>query len=280
MRALSAIAHVIRRACVTPLALVRELGNSVRIAADARSAARIGTDAVLYRLMRLVRPPRADAVRRVRLRPSVEVAYRLNRGDYLVVRELWMDEAYRLPFPLEPRTMIDLGANIGLTCLWLSLSYPLTTIVAVEPLASNVRLLRDNLARNRIDATVIEAAVGPEDGVTGFKPNRDFTAGRIDLSGEPVSVVSMPTLLARLPPSTLVDLLKIDIEGAEQQLLSGDLGWLDRVRSIIIEFHLDRVDRDALVERIERHGLRYLPAGSVHRHSMDAFVRVEEPGVT
>lgn len=214
-------------------------------------------------------------MRRVRLRSGVELVYRLNRGDYIAVRELWMDEAYRLPFALEPRTVIDLGANIGLTCLWLSRRYPVSTIIAVEPLASNVRLLRENLARNQLDATVVEAAVGPQDGQARFQAARDFTAGRLDPTGEPVRVVSMPTLLELLPASSLVDLLKIDIEGAEGQLLSGELDWLDAVRSIVIEFHLDRVDRGSLVERVEGRGFRYVPAGSVHRHSMDAFVRTD-----
>jgi hypothetical protein len=36
-----------------------------------------------------------------------------------------------------------------------------------------------------------------------------------------------------------VDLLKVDIEGAEVQLLQGDLSWLDHVRVVAIEFHGD-----------------------------------------
>ena len=50
-----------------------------------------------------------------------------------------------------------------------------------------------------------------------------------------VSVVSMDTLLRKLPPGVDVDLVKMDIEGGEGPLLQENLGWLPCVKSLIVE---------------------------------------------
>jgi methyltransferase FkbM-like protein len=51
---------------------------------------------------------------------------------------------------------------------------------------------------------------------------------------------------------TTVDILKVDIEGAEVQLFSGNLDWLERVRALLIEFHDEsrqESDFDAIMRR-------------------------------
>jgi|SRR5579875_465611 len=44
---------------------------------------------------------------------GVSITYRRNRGDLQSIREVFIDEAYRLPTGFAPRTILDLGANIG-----------------------------------------------------------------------------------------------------------------------------------------------------------------------
>ena len=84
-------------------------------------------------------------------------------------------------------------------------------------------------------------------------------------------MVSMSTLLRRIPEGTNIDLMKMDIEGGEQELLTGDVAWLVRVRSIIAEFHPEVVDYPGLIKRLERAGFRYLSPALTGR--MDSFVR-------
>jgi len=53
-----------------------------------------------------------------------------------------------------------------------------------------------------------------------------------------------------------VDLIKIDVEGAERELFQGDLSWLERTRAIAIEFHGDSrrtCQFDEIVKRFEFH---------------------------
>ena len=167
----------------------------------------------------------------------------------------------------------NLGANIGLTSLWLARRYGISRIVAVEPSSPNARLTRLNLFSNEVPAEVIEAAVGPNDGMASFETSADSNQGHLGKGGTDVVVLSMPTLLAWLPGDALVDLMKMDIEGGEQALLTGDLGWLSRVRSIVAEFHPDRVDYPGLVKRIQESGFKYFPSNSAGFENMDSFIR-------
>jgi FkbM family methyltransferase len=57
-----------------------------------------------------------------------------------------------------------------------------------------------------------------------------------DAAGERYPGISMSTLMQRYGISE-IDLLKIDIEGAETELFSGDVSWLTRTGAIAIEFH-------------------------------------------
>jgi FkbM family methyltransferase len=258
----------------TARAIRHDLRGGARVAADAPSFLRLATDLLLGRLAGHVAVPRWNRERTIRVCGGIELCYRLNRGDLQSVREVWIDEVYRLPFDLTPHHVVDLGANIGLTSLWLAYRYGCRTIIAVEPSPENARLARLNLQRNHIQAEVVEAAVGPCDGTAYFQEGRASNLGRLAPTGRPVRQVSMPLLLQKLPSGVDVDLLKVDIEGSEEPLLRENLDWLGRVRSIIAEFHPDMVDYPSLIRKLEAQGFRYIPAHSaVGFDSMDAFLR-------
>jgi FkbM family methyltransferase len=255
-----------------------ELRGGFKLTADAPSFLRFATDVVLSRVVRHV--PAAAALgnreHTIRVRGGVTLRYRLNRGDLQSLREVWIDEAYRLPFDVNPKILVDLGANIGLSSVWLAREYGPTTIVAVEPSPENARLARMNLELNNISAEVVEAAVGASDGTVYFEDAQDSNMGHVATSGRAVRQVSMRTVLERLPAGSEIDLLKMDIEGGEGPLLdaAADLAWLGRVRSIIAETHRDVIDHPALVRTLESRGFRYLPAHSGHRFDdLDGFVR-------
>jgi len=221
--------------------------------------------------MRLADPPGAGRRRRIDIHGAGTVTYRLNRGDIQSIREVWMQDGYRLPFAATVRVVVDLGANIGLTSMWLTRHHAVDTCVAVEPSPENAALARENLAGN--STTVIEAAVGPRDGTVFFAESRESNLGRVAENGQPVSAISMTTLLRNLPLGADVDVLKVDIEGAELELFSEHTEWLSSVKNIIIEIHPDRIDSQSVISSIVDAGFDYIPAGSVFPGSMDAFVR-------
>jgi FkbM family methyltransferase len=272
-----AIGDYLKRARETARGVAHELRGGLALTADAASFARFASDVILSRLMQRVPLPNRDRDRMIRVRGGLQLHYRLNRGDIQSIREVWIDECYRLPFDLKPTRLVDLGANIGLTSLWFVHRYGCQTVIAVEPSPDNARLTRLNLERNQIVSEVIEAAVGPRDGTAMFEDASESNLGRVGGSngGRTVTMVSMETLLLRLPPGAEIDLIKMDIEGGEGPLLQDDnLKWLGRVRSIIAEFHPTLIDYPAVIKSVERQGFRYVPAHSAGNFdSMDAFIR-------
>ena len=174
-----------------------------------------------YRLLRVWRPRGRARLRTITLAHDTKVTYRCNRSDLLSLREVWVDEVYRLPTDARPRSFVDLGANIGLASVWFARTYRCELIVAVEPLPDNARLLRRNLQQNGIAATVLECAVGPPAGQAGFAPSEGPNSGRLAPDGGlAVEVCSMDGVLAALGAHDGgADVVKIDIEGAEGDLL-------------------------------------------------------------
>ena len=238
-----------------------------------RSLLRYAVDIVLYRALYVGDLPGRDRERSVALSGGVELTYRLNRGDIQTIREVWVEECYRPPVEVPLDCVVDLGANIATTSLWYASAAQATRFVCVEPDAENARLARRNLERNHVRAEVLEAAVGASDGSTAFRADRSANLGRAGDGDERVAMLSMRTVLARIPEGVRVDLVKMDIEGGEEAVLGGDLGWLDRVQSLIVEFHPELVEHEKLIGLVTARGFRYIPAGAARPSSMDFFTR-------
>lgn len=237
-----------------------ELVGAARITADWRSAIRLGSDMMIYRTLRLMHCS-SSRLRQIRI-PDATICYRLNRGDIQTIREVWIQEAYRLPRHAEPGVVVDLGANIGMTSVFLARRHGARYLVAVEPSPENAGLARMNLSLNGIDATVIEAAVAAKDGEGYFAAHTDSNLGRLASDGKNVNLLTVDSVLAASPTGR-ADLLKMDIEGGEAAALEGDPSWLERVDSLLVEFHPDLVDYPALVAKIEAAGFRHFSGGTL-----------------
>jgi FkbM family methyltransferase len=230
-----------------------------RLAHGPRSFARLAVDVFLYRLLRLG-TRFGGRRRRVQLRDGAVLHYRLDRGDIRTIREVWSDEVYLLPPPAGPRTLVDLGANIGLASVWLARRYGCDHVLAVEPWPANAQVARLNLEANGLPAELVEAAVGPATGPghldhAAAAAERDSALARLGDSGLPVQVLSIRDILERLPGGRTPDLVKIDVEGAEDHLLTGDLTWLADVKVVVAELHCHMVDCEALIANLRSAGL-------------------------
>jgi FkbM family methyltransferase len=188
----------------------------------------------------------AGRVVRVRLRP-LEGREFLLRPSTSDADTVWGTFAghYHLP-PAEasqPRLIWDLGANIGLTMADMAVRFPSARIVGVEIDRENVELARRNLRPWADRCEVLEAGIWPEDGEIRYHRLVGGTAGHHvadvpDDAGVVIApAVSPGTLLARSGPQAVVDFAKIDIEGAERELLRKGTEWTARVRTITVEVH-------------------------------------------
>lgn len=171
------------------------------------------------------------------------------------------------------RTIVDLGANIGLASLYFSAHYPDCRIFAVEPNPDTYRVLTLNmegLVRAGRCQTFPGAVWGSESELVAAA---DWSQGRFSRfamtegaanapAGDGASIKGLPIdKLFEVAGFERVDLLKSDIEGAEVELFKGDLGWLDRVGAIAIEFHGDSRASTRFDEVVAARGFRVLDAG-------------------
>jgi hypothetical protein len=72
---------------------------------------------------------------------------------------------------------------------------------------------------------------------------------------------------------TSIDVLKVDIEGSEEELFIEEADWLKCAKLIIAEFHPTLIDYPATVRAIAKRGFRHYPARTLFGDSMDMFMR-------
>jgi FkbM family methyltransferase len=164
-----------------------------------------------------------------------------------MLRETFRDRVHVPPAPIETRgvrTIVDLGANAGMTVAANALRYRDATIVAVELDPENAELARRNTARWADRVTILQGAVWTEDGEVPYarQPGNEFGFSVTRANG-PQAVApafSMATILARVPDGARVNFLKMDIEGVEAMLMSGEhADWAQRVDAIALQVHDD-----------------------------------------
>lgn len=253
-----------------------EIRRAAHLTVDLRSLARLSFDLLLYRRPFIDIIPRKwmNKERSIRIRDGITLTYRLNKGDIWSLREVWLFECYKFPANIHPEWVLDLGANIGMTSVWLASRYSVKKVIAVEPAKSNEALTRQNLMQNQVSAIVIAAAIGSRDGSVVFVEHPASNFGQVDYSESgSTPMISMNTLMERYCNGRKIDLLKLDIEGGEEELLGSNLEWLERVDAIIAEFHPGCVDYPGLVMKLQERGFRYIPANSVFPDNMDSFIR-------
>jgi len=182
---------------------------------------------------------------------------------------IFVDKEYNCASLLgyEPQTILDLGANIGFGSIFLSALFPRAIIAAVEPDPRNLLPLKRNFQLNSLSIPTFEAAVGSREGSLRLRFGSDplcSSLETIDLHDLPdsvsVPVVTVPALMGRLG-WPLIDLLKVDIEGAEEDLFANDAEWLRKVRSIVVEIHPNTTP-DRIAAHLRKYGFTLARLGA------------------
>lgn len=163
-------------------------------------------------------------------------------GDMFIFHEVLKDEVYRIKpkwLGHPPETIVDLGANIGLTTLALASQFSKARFIAVEPNPDSEVLLRQNLACLGSQVRVWKVAISNRKGKARLNlANEAYNSSLIREyeHGVEVDVVTLAEIL-KAEKIEHIDILKIDIEGAEKMLLKGSPKWLEMVDLILIEMH-------------------------------------------
>lgn len=175
------------------------------------------------------------------------VTLRSGTSDISAFKQVFVDRQYESKYlPATASNIIDLGANIGLASLFFGIKYSEANIVSVEPDAGNFDLLCANVRQLPGRMMPLLGAAWYEDGMLHVHKKSDegvdLGAWGVQVSksthrsdGE-VAAFSLPTLIDKLDGD--IDILKVDIEGAELEVFEKNATeWLRRVKLITIETH-------------------------------------------
>lgn len=163
-----------------------------------------------------------------------------NTVDFAVLNSIFRKGEYDIDYGFEPEIIVDLGANIGASTLFFRMRYPGAKIYAVEPERSNFDLLKKNTEAYQ-NITLANCAVWPENrDLVISNPDAEKYAFKMDEAhghAETVRGVKLESLMEEWRLMR-IDLLKIDIEGAEKSLFDRqDLSWLSKTRVLVVELH-------------------------------------------
>lgn len=216
---------------------------------------------------------------------------RMHTADIPTFMQIFVDQEYAVDPTRPPDVIVDAGAYIGLSTIFFARRYPQARILAIEPEPGNFALLARN-TEPYPQVTCLHKALwhtpstlrirDPGVGTWGYQTRADADSGVL------VDTVTLDQLMADFGlPS--IDLLKIDIEGAEREVFTAPGAWLERVGMIAIELHdslvpgcssaVERATRtfpftarrgeNYFFSRSEMAPMEALPRGSGVQNSMD-----------
>lgn len=162
--------------------------------------------------------------------------------------EIFVRRQYAFASSNPSPVILDCGGNIGLSAVWFKLNYPKCQLTVYEADPDLAKIIKANLQHAGItDVSVLCEAVWVQNGKVAFQKTGD-DSGKIISEG----MNSYPAIdLAEYLPEK-VDLLKLDIEGAEFQVLDRlcQTGVIERVQNLVCEFHVWRDKTDLLLHTL------------------------------
>lgn len=175
-----------------------------------------------------------------------KLTLRPNHSDWIAFEQVFRYLGYGCLEAAQPRRIIDAGANIGMSAAYFASRIPQHDIVGIEPEAGNYSMALANTAsfpkveirnaalwpyREKLVITNRDTAgsLGFQMGVRG----ENTEESEINIAGITVNEIM------ESKQWEVVDLIKIDIEGAERALFSDQhyLPWINRAHFIAIELH-------------------------------------------
>jgi FkbM family methyltransferase len=160
-------------------------------------------------------------------------------------REIFIERGYDFACSHSSPLIVDCGGNIGLSVVWFKQRYPQSRVTVFEADPSIAAVLASNINVLQLkDVEIVQAAVWNQTGTVSFAAG-GADAGRIhDRAGHrEVRSIRLADFITEP-----VDLLKLDIEGAEYSVVS-DLygtGKIRLVNRLICEIHSRPEDRDQI----------------------------------
>jgi FkbM family methyltransferase len=183
-------------------------------------------------------------------------------------KEIFVDEYYNFASSKTSPVILDCGANIGTSCLYFKTLYPHANITAFEANPDMGKILHENLMTNGItDVEIVSKAVWIHN--EGIQMSLEGSDASSILSEENKTTVSSVRLKDILDSEDReIDMLKIDIEGAETRVLLDCRASLSKVRNIFVEYHSyikHQQDLQDILQVLTENNFRYFILSAVNK---------------
>ncbi len=175
-------------------------------------------------------------------------------------QEIFREEVYRFRSNRNSPLIIDCGSNIGLSIIYFKTLFPESRIIGFEPDTEIFKVLERNVKSFGFgNVELHNAAVWKKEEILKFRSEGGFS-GRIVVNNDiPTYEVKAVQLNPFLGPHE-VDFLKLDIEGAEIDVIQSIEENLSQINNIFIEYHSPKdtsQNLSTLLQILERNSFRY-----------------------
>ncbi|TQI71528.1 FkbM family methyltransferase [Gramella sp. Hel_I_59] len=165
--------------------------------------------------------------------------------------------------------IIDAGGNIGLTSLFFLKIFKNCNIICLEPDIGNYEVLNYNLPKNK-NVSLLNAALWSSNSkveiINDFRDRLDWARRVKEINHEKgIPAFSVNQLMKDFNWS-VIDILKIDIEGAEKEVFTSkdaDLSFLQFTKCIAMEIHDEFNCRSEINKILEQFGFEYFRCGEL-----------------
>ena len=166
-------------------------------------------------------------------------------------QEIFVEEIYKFETNKTHPVILDCGANIGISTIYFKTIYPNAIVHAFEPDANLFEILSNNIHTNGFKQVELhQAAIWTEHTTLSFD-NKGSEASHIDNTGQSankVEAIKLSTILSNLDA---VDFLKMDIEGAEYEVVKDCAPYLHKIENFFLEYHGKASDTQKLNELLK-----------------------------
>ncbi|QRR01928.1 FkbM family methyltransferase [Dyadobacter sandarakinus] len=206
------------------------------------------------------------------VRSNVQFAgYRISVPDLMSFlwqyKEIFVDEFYFFKADTPSPVIYDCGANVGMSVIYFKKLFPNARITAFEAEPAIAAMLTANLKNNQVQGvSIVDKAVWKDNEGVWFGSETADSSSIFSLAEKKkISSVRLKDYLTR---EASIDFLKIDIEGAETDVLEDCRTELGRVKNLFVEFHSYIGNQQGLaniMQIIEENGFRYYIDTNQHR---------------
>jgi FkbM family methyltransferase len=199
-----------------------------------------------------------------------------NSSDLDVFRQIIMNAEYNSvidiinKYNIPCTTMVDAGANIGLTSIYFKSHFPELNIIALEPSNTTFNRLEKNINRHEGIKVLMKGIWGHSTYLspdTSFRDGKDWAFRLVETfkkENGSIEVVSILDIIYKYKLE-FIDFLKIDIEGGEVSVFSleSNFDWLKIVRLIAIEIHDEFNCRNNIENLLKKFGFELSYSGEL-----------------